>query len=105
METPQTMRPSYLVIIASNMFRLRKERGLSQEKLAQRADISGATVHVLEKAKNPDQAENWPRLDTLIAIADALDVELARLVEWDPEAMRAYLNGQRPRSLQLVAVS
>jgi transcriptional regulator with XRE-family HTH domain len=62
------------------LHRLRTARGLSQERLAVAADISAFTYRKLEKGEsNPGTAAN-PRLRTLIALAEVLDVELADLL-------------------------
>lgn len=63
---------------------LREEKGLSQAKLAARADINPATVNIIENRKRP------PTLETLRKLADALDVPLNELVE------DAYPKGQAP---------
>jgi len=55
--------------------RLREERGLSQVKLAARADIDPSTVNQIERgAREPSPA-------TLRKLADALDVSIADLFE------------------------
>lgn len=52
-----------------NMAKLRKDKGLTQEGLARKADISYHTVIKLESGgiKNP-------RADTIVKIAEALDI-------------------------------
>jgi transcriptional regulator with XRE-family HTH domain len=55
--------------------RLRTERGLSQAKLAARADIDPSTMNQIERgAREP----SW---STLKKLADALDVSIAELLE------------------------
>ena len=41
------------VVLSENVKKLRKERGLTQEKLAEKADISLGTVKNLENARRP----------------------------------------------------
>jgi len=83
-------RPALSVIVAANVYGLRraKEPPWSQEKLARHAELSAATIRVVEGARDPGRNSNALRLDTLERIADALGVDPARLLEWDPEATR-----------------
>ncbi|MEU5608476.1 helix-turn-helix transcriptional regulator [Streptomyces sparsogenes] len=53
---------------------LRTWRNLTQERLAERADMDRQAVNRIE------QAHQAPGLDSLIRIAEALDVPLAELV-------------------------
>lgn len=53
---------------------LRKERGLSQEKLAEMAKLHRNFVGLIERNATV------PALDSLIAIADALEIELSELI-------------------------
>jgi transcriptional regulator with XRE-family HTH domain len=66
---------------AENLLRLRQRRKLSQEELASRAAINRSQISLMESGKR------LPRLDTLIKLASALEVEIPRLTEgisWDP---------------------
>jgi transcriptional regulator with XRE-family HTH domain len=65
--------------IGDRLRRLRTERGLTQEQLAERAGVSVDIVKKLEQGKR-DSA----RLTTLAALADALDVGLAELTDKRP---------------------
>jgi transcriptional regulator with XRE-family HTH domain len=58
-----------------NLVTLRKQKGWSQEKLAQEAGISYNTLIKLERngIKNP-------KIETVIKLADALNVSLDKLV-------------------------
>jgi transcriptional regulator with XRE-family HTH domain len=58
-----------------NLVTLRKQKGWSQEKLAQEAGISYNTLIKLERngIKNP-------KIETVIKLADALEVSLDELV-------------------------
>lgn len=59
--------------VASNLRRLRKERGLAQEKLAHLAGLNRNTVGKIERQ------ECRPFVATFEKLAKALDVELAAL--------------------------
>jgi transcriptional regulator with XRE-family HTH domain len=66
---------------AENLVRLRQGRRLSQEELAARASVHRTQISLMESGKR------LPRLDTLIKLAGALEVEVPRLVEgiaWEP---------------------
>ena len=53
---------------------LRLERGLTQEELAEKADLHVNSVSFIERGMNP------PALDTICAIADALGVTVSLLM-------------------------
>jgi transcriptional regulator with XRE-family HTH domain len=58
-----------------NLKSFRNKKGWSQEKLAREANISYHTVIKLEQS-----VINNPRIDTVIKLADALEVSLDELV-------------------------
>ena len=62
--------------IAKNLKKYRKERGLSQDKLARLADISHATVIKIESG-----GIQSPTIDTVQKIAKALGVGLEDLMK------------------------
>ena len=62
-------------IVARNLQRLRKERGLSQEELADLAGLNRNYIGMIERQ------ENAATVDTLEALAKALEVEPARLFD------------------------
>ena len=66
--------------LAANLRRLRAERGVSASELARSAGASRATVSQLEAG------EGNPTLDTLYALATALDAPLAELIAPPPAA-------------------
>ncbi|MFL6101382.1 MAG: helix-turn-helix domain-containing protein [Actinomycetales bacterium] len=70
------------------LHQLRVDRGLTQERLAAAADITTYTYRKLEKGEsNPGTPAN-PRLRTLLALAEVLDVNLAELLPPDiPQAI------------------
>lgn len=56
-------------LVAVNLRRLRQERGLSQEELADRAKVNRNYVGMIERQ------ENAATIDTLEQLATALDVD------------------------------
>jgi len=65
----------------ANLVRCRKRAGLSQEELGYRADLHRTAIGLLEKGSR------IPRIDTLLKLAVALDVEPDRLLDgiaWQP---------------------
>jgi transcriptional regulator with XRE-family HTH domain len=60
--------------------RLRVERGLSQERLAHMAGISGYTYQKFEKGESKPGTPMNPRLFTLMAIAQVLGVSVEELI-------------------------
>lgn len=71
-------------VMGVTLQRLRIERGLSQEKLAHMAGISSYTYQKFEKGESKPGTPMNPRLFTLLALAEVLDVSLQELVpaEW-----------------------
>ena len=66
--------------LGTRLHRLRVERGLSQERLAAAADVTTFTYRKLEKGEsNPGTPAN-PRLKTLLALADALGIDIRDLL-------------------------
>ena len=61
--------------LAKNIERLRKAKGLSQEKLARLADVANNTLIKMESGENKN-----PTLDTLKKVAKALDVSVDELI-------------------------
>jgi len=62
--------------LAKNVKRLRKAKGLSQEKLARLADVANNTLIKMETGGNKN-----PTLDTLKKIADTLKVSVDDLIK------------------------
>jgi transcriptional regulator with XRE-family HTH domain len=62
--------------ISTRLKALRDERGISQQELATRADLSLSLVAKLEQGKKAD-----PRASTLIALACALGVKPGQLID------------------------
>ena len=62
-------------IVARNLKRLRKERGLSQEELADLAGLNRNYIGMIERQ------ENAATVDTLEVLGEALQVDAVKLVE------------------------
>ena len=67
-------------VLARNMRRFRKARGLSQEELAHRAEIDRTYVSALERGVYAASIDMMERL------ANALEVEVADLVQKEPRS-------------------
>jgi len=61
--------------LAKNITRLRKAKGLSQEKLARFADVANNTLIKMESGENQN-----PTLDTLKKVAKVLGVSVDELI-------------------------
>jgi transcriptional regulator with XRE-family HTH domain len=61
--------------LAKNIERLRKAKGLSQEKLARLADVANNTLIKMESGENKN-----PTLETLKKVAKALEVSVDELI-------------------------
>lgn len=69
------------------MLRARAEKQMSQEQVAHAAGLATFTYRKLEKGEsNPGTAAN-PRLRTLVALAEVLDVPLSELLPVPPEGL------------------
>lgn len=62
-------------IVAKNIKRYRKEKGLSQDKLARLADISHAAIVKIESG-----GIQSPSIDTVLKVAKALGVSVEDLI-------------------------
>ena len=63
-------------MLAQNIKKLRKQRKLSQEELAKKADVTYSTLIKLESGVNKN-----PTIRTLQQVASALDVSLDELTK------------------------
>ena len=61
--------------LANNIMRLRKQKGLSQEKLARLSDVANNTIIKMESGENDN-----PTLETLRKVARALDISVDDLI-------------------------
>jgi transcriptional regulator with XRE-family HTH domain len=62
--------------ISKNLRKLRKIKGLSQEKLARLADVANNTIIKIEAGRNQN-----PTLDTLKKIAKTLEISVDELIK------------------------
>jgi len=76
-------KAEYSKRLGLKLYQLRMESGLSQEKLAQRAGISAYTYQKFEKGESKPGTPMNPRMFTLMALADALDIPVAELLQVD----------------------
>ena len=83
MQTDRTLRA-----LADRIKELRDQKGISQE-LAHRAGLSRTGMGFLETGKR------WPRLDTLMKVADGLGVTVDRVAEERPQTFQKTLKGAR----------
>jgi transcriptional regulator with XRE-family HTH domain len=75
---------SYARALGTALSGARRERGLSQERTAHAAGISTFTYRKLERGEsNPGTPAN-PRLITLVALAEVLEVPVRDLLPPDP---------------------
>lgn len=73
-------------IFRYNVKDLRKQRGLTQEMLAEISDLSLRGIQTVEEnPKDPADEGNFPRLSTVKKIAGALGVPASRLFQ-DPNS-------------------
>jgi transcriptional regulator with XRE-family HTH domain len=61
--------------LAKNVERLRKQKGLSQERLARLADVANNTIIKMESGENKN-----PTLETLRKVAKAFGVSVDELI-------------------------
>ena len=61
--------------LANNIMKLRKQKDLSQEKLARLSDVANNTIIKMESGENDN-----PTLETLRKVAKALDVSVDELI-------------------------
>src|ERR1700757_3578418 len=79
-----------LEVIAASLRRERRRSGLSLTELARRAGLAKSTLSQLESATGN------PSVETLWALAVALDIPFSRLVE-PPPPVRVVRAGEGPR--------
>ena len=68
--------------IGSFLKELRKEKGLTQEQLAEKMSVSGRTVSRWETGSN------MPDLDILIELSDLYDVDIRELLDGERKSER-----------------
>lgn len=65
-------------VVAANLYRLRSQKGWSQEQLAEKAKLSRIGY------RNLESGQSVPRSDTVLALASALEVSPGQLFEQQP---------------------
>ena len=65
------------IVHLKNLSKLRKEKGFTQEGLARKADISYHTLIKIESGRISN-----PRIETVIKLADALDISIDKFNEF-----------------------
>lgn len=83
-------------IVGTNLARLRQARGLSQEEVADRADLHRTEISLLELGKRT------PRIDTVVRVMGALGIDAAEAfagATWAPflEKPGGYLKLDGPK--------
>jgi transcriptional regulator with XRE-family HTH domain len=81
-ETPETAawKAAYARELGLTLQRLRLARGLSQERVAHLAGLSGYTYQKYEKGESKPGTPMNPRLFNLIALAEVLEVNVTELL-------------------------
>jgi transcriptional regulator with XRE-family HTH domain len=64
-----------LQVLSNRIKELRDEKNISQEELAHRSGLSRTGMGLLETGKR------WPRLDTLMSVAEGLNVTVDQLLK------------------------
>ena len=62
--------------IGENIKRIRKEKGISQDRLSKRADLALNTIVNIELGESPN-----PTIETLQKIANALEISIEKLLK------------------------
>lgn len=75
---------SYTRELGLALLKARTRRGMSQEKVAHAAGISGFTYQKFEKGESRPGTPMNPRLTTLIALCSVLEITLEELLPDDP---------------------
>ena len=73
-------------MLADQLKTIRKHKGYSQQRLAEKSGLSLRTVQRVENG------ETQPRGDTLIRLTDALDVNPNEIMEWKKKEDKTYLS-------------
>ncbi len=79
----------YAEEVGLRLARARQTLGLSQERVAHRAGLTGHTLQKLEKGETRPGVPLNPKLRTLIALAQVLQVELSDLLPPTPPDLTA----------------
>ena len=74
--------------LAANLRRLRAEAGLSQEDVAYRSGLTRYTYQKYEKGESKPGTPANPTIRTLLAMSQALDVDLTEILPRDAPDLR-----------------
>ncbi len=80
---------TYAAGLGHRLLRARQARGLSQERVAHEAGISAYTYQKFEKGESKPGTPLNPRLTTLVALSQVLEVDLRDLLMGDLPDMTA----------------
>jgi len=83
--------------VAQNLKKLRTARGMTQETLAEQLHVVRQTVSLWENGKRE------PDIETLVAIADALDCEVTELI-YGPKPADTFAEGSVRRRKRIAAI-
>ncbi len=78
----------YAAQLAANLRQLRAQAGLSQEDVAYRSGLTRYTYQKYEKGESKPGTPANPTIRTLLAISQALDVELTEILPPDAPDLR-----------------
>lgn len=81
-------REAYARQLGHNLQRARVAKGLSQERVAHLAGIASFTYQKFEKGESRPGTPMNPRLHTLIALSQVLEVSVSDLLPPDPPDFR-----------------
>ena len=73
---------SFTTQLATRLKVLRSERSLSRERVAYAAGISAYTYQKFEKGESRPGEPLNPRLSTLLALADAFEIDITELLDF-----------------------
>ena len=94
------MTEAYLrQILGKNLKLLRSQRSLSQIELAEKANIS------IPFLSNIERSNKWPYPDTLVKLAEALDVEVHALFQENPPPLPNNIQETLAKFKKDIAVS
>lgn len=63
----------YLAAFGRRLAEVRRAKGLTQESLAEKADVTALTVSYIE------QGRQWPRISTMQSLAKSLGIKIEEL--------------------------
>lgn len=85
----------YSVRLGYRLRDLRRERGLSQESVAQRAHIALYTYQKFEKGESKPGTPMNPTLNTLLSLAWVFDLDVTELLDFDGRTARSDTVGEK----------